>query len=305
MRNKNNCIFNWRYFKSARESFKYVLKKCISEGSNKILIPAYIGHSSREGSGVFDPIKEIGLDYVFYHLDKYLNINISDLEDKIIRNPKSIILFIHYFGFKDINLHKIKSLVNAKNLIVIEDFAHSFFTFWQNPIVNFDYAFFSLHKLFPLPYGGMLLSKDKVYIENDDEIEKDLAPKLFQFNIKNIVDKRVDNFNYLLNIVKDLENKNIIKILKTELVDNVPQTFPILFGNKNIRDYLYFKLNERGLGVVSLYHELINEINSNFVIEHNISNTIINLPLHQDIEFEDLAKLKECLISTYFEFTSI
>ena len=108
-REKENCIFNWNYFRSARDGFKTILK--ISElRGKKILLPAYIGHSSREGSGVFDPIREVGQDYLFYHMDNRLRIDIKDLKEKILKNPGNILLIIDYFGFRDGNLKEIKDI---------------------------------------------------------------------------------------------------------------------------------------------------------------------------------------------------
>ena len=49
---------------------------------------------------------------------------------------------------------------------------------------------------------------------------------------------------------------------------------------------------------VSLYYQLIKELNiEDFPISFNVSKEILNLPVHQDIEFEDIGfittKMKE------------
>jgi dTDP-4-amino-4,6-dideoxygalactose transaminase len=79
-----------------------------------------------------------------------------------------------------------------------------------------------------------------------------------------------------------------VLILRRHLGNCVPQTFPILLKSREIRDHLYFELNKRGIGAVSLYHQLIKEIDQGFSIEHELSDRILNLPIHQDIGFEEL-----------------
>ncbi len=49
-------MFNWTFFDSARLGLKQVLLSKDLKGK-KILLPAYVGYSENEGSGVFDPIK--------------------------------------------------------------------------------------------------------------------------------------------------------------------------------------------------------------------------------------------------------
>lgn len=82
-----------------------------------------------------------------------------------------------------------------------------------------------------------------------------------------------------------------ITVLKEKLQGVVPHSFPILLPDRNIRDQLYFQMNEEGYGVISLYHTLIDEIESPFTIEHKISSRILNLPVHQDAEKEDLGNM--------------
>ena len=61
-------------------------------------------------------------------------------------------------------------------------------------------------------------------------------------------------------------------------------------------------MNKLGLGVVSLYHELIQEISDEFVTEKNISQRIFNLPVHQDMNELDCEKLIECFFYTLDTF---
>ena len=55
-------------------------------------------------------------------------------------------------------------------------------------------------------------------------------------------------------------------------------------------------MNERGYGAVSLYHTMIAELAETLVNEHEISDRILNLPIHQDIESDQLDEMLETLI---------
>lgn len=246
------------------------------------MIPAYIGYSTKEGSGVFDPIKHTGVDYKFYRFKKNLEINKEFLIELIDKNPESVLLLIHYFGFKDKNINEIKKYAVANKIIIIEDFAHAFFTFYLNPKIDFDYAFFSLHKMFPFNSGGLLISKNIL------NYKKNYYYNPFEYNIHEIIQKRISNYNFLYKQIIDIDK---IKVLRKNIIAQVPQTFPILLPSEDIRNYLYFHLNECGFGVVSLYHTLIKEISKNYITEQYISEHILNLPIHQDVKLKDLKKL--------------
>ena len=62
-------------------------------------------------------------------MDRNHNIELDSLKLIIKSNRNNILLIIHYFGFIDHNLLVIKEYAREYNMIIIEDFAHSFFTF--------------------------------------------------------------------------------------------------------------------------------------------------------------------------------
>ncbi len=275
--------FKKRYYfiDSARTGLTEILRQ--DELRNKkILLPAYIGYSSNEGSGIFDPIIKTKIDYKFYRFNHKLEIKTQELIDEIDNSEPGIILFVHYFGFRDKNLDQLKEYAKSKNFIVIEDCAHAYFTFYNKPIFDSDYIVFSLHKMFPFKDGGILYSKEKLFsLSNKDVYD------LSSYDISGIIEKRKENYFYLLENIKKLKKYNLI-ILRSNLRDNVPQTFPILLESKEIRDYLYFELNKKGIGVVSLYHQLIAEISYYYKVEHSLSDKILNLPVHQDVSIKEL-----------------
>jgi dTDP-4-amino-4,6-dideoxygalactose transaminase len=245
-------------------------------------VPAYIGYSSREGSGVFDPIREVGIKYCFYKINKNLYIDIADLQHRLLENENGILLLIHYFGFRDPNYSKVKQLAIKMNYIVIEDYAHALFTFLCGGDRNFDYAFFSLHKMLPYNNGGMLLSK---YHQKSDIIE---YFNLYEYDCYQIAQRRRENYQRLKELIEPLCAPFHIHILRDTIGDAVPQSFPILLPDTKSRDRLYFGLNEAGYGVVSLYQELIPEIDGYYSESHFLSSRILNLPVHQDVSINEL-----------------
>lgn len=287
--NIDNCSLKWQFFTAAREALEYVLSHEIR--GKKILIPAYIGYSTREGSGVFDPIRSTGTKYDFYSLDETLNIDIDNITKKMIENKSEALLLIHYFGFKDRNIETIKKLAEQNRMLIIEDFAHAFYSFWMNPRIDFDYGIFSHHKMFPVDNGGALLSSRPIERNND------FVFNFFSYDISSIIQKRFNNFRIILKTLKKYSNKYSIEILRNKINDCVPQTFPILVKNQELRDLLYFELNNKGYGAVSLYHELISQIPDTYKREMDISKRILNLPVHQDVDRASLAAMLREMIA--------
>ncbi|MBF0504249.1 MAG: DegT/DnrJ/EryC1/StrS family aminotransferase [Candidatus Omnitrophica bacterium] len=288
--NQNIFAFKWNYFSSAREGLKHILSQPQLR-AKKILLPAYIGYSTREGSGVFDPVAAAGTPYVFYHMDRSLNIDLPSLTKSIRQNPGQMLMLIHYFGFIDKHIDSVKKLARAYKMVLIEDFAHAFYTFYNDPSNDFDYAIFSLHKMFPRNDGGMVLS------DRDMKVTKSAFDNdLFRYNLPLIAQRRRKNYTDILKVLRGQGRKHDLRLLRPVLGRHVPQTFPVILPNRETRDRLYFSLNEAGFGAVSLYHQLIDQIDESFIDEHAISNTILNLPVHQDILPEQL----DGMLKTFF-----
>ena len=90
---------------------------------------------------------------------------------------------------------------------------------------------------------------------------------------------------------KEIEILRPIDMYKNQ----TPQTYPILIKSKD-KNELYHKLNEKGFGVVSLYHTMIEELrNEKYDISNKVSKRILNLPVHQDVEEKDLINMCKLL----------
>jgi len=270
-----NCCF----FESARKAFAHVLSNHLS---CVLLVPAYIGFSSREGSGVFDPIRESGIKFCFYKINKDLYIEMGDLRERLLKNKEGALLIIHYFGFIDPNYSEVKKLAKDLGYIIVEDYAHGLFTFLCGVDRDFDYALFSLHKMLPYKKGGMLLSKCPQKIESKQYYN------LFEYDVFKIAQRRRENYQKLKELMEPLCVPFHIHLLRDTIGDAVPQSFPILLPDSKSRDRLYLAINEAGYGVVSLYHELIPEIDEYYTESHFLSSRILNLPIHQDVRIDEL-----------------
>lgn len=278
------------YYFRARDAWEDIIRHFTDiNRSIKFLIPAYIGYSSNEGSGIFDPIKNQKSNYGFYNFRKDLTIDFLDLKQKVNENPSCVVLLVHYFGFPDRNYKAICDYLYENNIPFVEDCAHSLFSDYIGGACGRRgaFSFYSLHKMLPLETGGMLISNHNLKIKSGEQY----SYSIFDFDFKSIYDIRRENYQILLNL---LEGLNGITILYPTLPEGVcPQTFPILL-EKN-RDQVYFEMNKNGYGVVSLYHTMIDQLSDSkspdafFLAQH-----ITNLPVHQDVEtgyYEIMIKL--------------
>lgn len=284
------------YYKRARDAMYDAVRQLLDKGYEDIFIPGYIGWSRREGSGIFDPLNSLSnLTRHYYKVNKELAIDIESLNDSL--KQYSILLVVNYFGFRDKDIGEVLTLAKSKNCIVVEDNAHGFYTYFCNGSVGADVTFFSLHKMFPFNKGGGLL------IENDDlgltvtsSIPEPVPFNPFVYHINEIAKIRKSNF---INLIKLMDgNKDYFVPLRgiQDIENNVPQTFPIVI-KKGDRNKIYEIMNASGFGVVSLYHTMIEELrNGNHEDACWLSEKVMNLPLHQDVNPDEYEEMIERLI---------
>lgn len=285
--NRGNFFAPTLFYDSARAAFGDLLDYFYYEQNIKVIfMPAYIGISPKEGSGLYDPIKDRKyIKPIFYKMNNDLTINQEDLFEKISNcNSKFLLLFVNYFGFIDSQIDAIHKFVKEHNGYFVEDNAHAFFTHLNQKYNFSDISFFSLHKQFPFEKGGML----KIYDKEIDSLKFNgsIYPKqeynFLDYSFKYIQNTMIENFN-ILN--KKLSSKRAyVEILRPNLPEGtVPQSFPILLKNGD-RFKIYEILNAKGYGVTSLYHTLIEPLRKDEFIESlRVSSKILNLPVHQDV----------------------
>jgi dTDP-4-amino-4,6-dideoxygalactose transaminase len=289
-----NFVRPTRCFPSARAAFAAWLQAIGVGPDDTVLLPAYIGWSSREGSGVFDPILQIGCRYAFYRLDRELHIDLDHVAAQLEKHRPKVAVVIHYFGYPDLQLSGFVKLARNYGVYVLEDEAHALLTDWVSGLTGRlgDAAIASLHKLLPVPDGGLLILNS-----GDSSLLDQLPPssnlecyRLMAYDFPGIAGARRRNAQTLLSFLAPLTGE--VDPLIPALPDGVaPQTFPVIVRNA-ARDQLYFDLNAAGFGVVSLYHTLVDAVSAeNFPDSHWLAKRIMNLPVHQDVTPELLQQL--------------
>jgi len=278
---------------NARTAFTEYLKECKYGAGDAILMPAYIGWSAREGSGVFDPIAGLGLKPDFYRLDGNLRIDLDHLTERIEKTEAKALVLIHYFGYVDPAYEAAAGLARKAGLRVIEDEAHAMLSDLIGGACGRlgDACIYSLHKLLPVSSGGMLVR---------NRVVEDNYPAAFcSHDLAAIAARRRRNAMALAELVREMDDE-VTPLFDCEGGSEVPQTYPVRLRRAN-RDAVYHEMNEAGFGVVSLYHTMIEPIREGgFGDAMNLSRQILNLPVHQDATPADMTllvgRLKEALV---------
>jgi dTDP-4-amino-4,6-dideoxygalactose transaminase len=295
----------FQMYSNARMAFKSFLDIISFAPGEKVLLPAYVGYSVREGSGVFDPVAELELSSAFYKLDSQLHIDLHDFERCLRLGDVRVAVLIHYFGYIDPNYESAVEIARRYGALVLEDEAHALLSDWVGGRCGRlgDAAIFSLHKLLPFLSGGMLSVSSK-YEELIKTArwgnKKSVIP--WEYDLKTIATCRHRNACELAAMLKPLAGK-LEPLWGPPAPNEFPQTFPAIV-KQHSRDELYFAMNEAGFGGVSLYHTMIDLISpENYPASHKIAKSIINLPIHQDVNRDDLLKMVNWL-KMYFETCS-
>ncbi len=129
-----------------------------------------------------------------------------------------VILVNHEFGYPYRNLRTLKEY----NLPIIEDCAHSFFSFDENnEIGNIgDFVIYSFPKMFPLQIGGLLVSNIPGRLETENKLHAEELRHIKNVMSSQIVKKdkiisdRINNYNYLINKFKLLGLSERFKLEK-------------------------------------------------------------------------------------------
>ena len=285
---------------SARIAFKLLLKHLKFKAEQKILLPAYIGITDREGSGVIDPIQALSIKYEFYSINKNFKVDCNEIESKLRTKRYKALLVIHYFGFVHCKIQHLKRICEQYNVVLIEDCAHSFnSSHMDRKLGDFgDFSFFSIHKFLAVENGAYLKNNTndciEEEIENHDKIKRETLESVFTSKLDMISDIRIKNYNYLY---EKLSNISEVEVLFPYIEDGiVPMNFPILLP-ETIREKLYFYLMELQIPTIALYYRLIEDIKlEEFAYSHYLSQNILNLPIHQSISFADIDFIVEQIV---------
>ena len=172
-----------RVFASGRSALAAILNrisKKIKQRSVKILIPNYICGS------VIRTLEYIDASLLFYDIDEktLLPRNLYDLIDKA-----NAVLLINYFWLIDINSVAIRIRELNQNSIIITDDVMNYYGIGEYS--EFDYAFTSYRKWFPVPDGARVICN-----RSDEEIKPIEAENTF-YRYK-IAGNILKNFRHLV-----------------------------------------------------------------------------------------------------------
>jgi dTDP-4-amino-4,6-dideoxygalactose transaminase len=286
--NQNHLRREWNYTASARDAWSDIIEKYkVWHPNGRILLPSYIGWSANEGSGIFDSVVKSGVNYDFYELGLHLEINFEDLKHKIAEQENQLVLLVHYFGFMDYQYGQITDWLLENNVFFVEDCAHAWLTDLIGGVCGRKgaFSFYSLHKLLPVSEGGIMVDN----LPKEREVER-MNPFLdLGYDLLSIYTVRRANYSYLASLLKDVKG---IEVIYKNLEEGIcPQTLPVIVENYD-RTTLYHKMNESGFGMVSLYHTMIHELeNSSSLAATVLAKKIINFPIHQDIDKNDIDEM--------------
>ena len=290
-RNRDNTIY---FTESCRDAIKQILMS--SSITKKILIPAYIGLSLEEGSGILDPIKESNTAFEFYDVDENLDPDLGSLSSMLALFDPTHVLVVNYFGFLCANRLEVFELLSKYSVCIIEDFAHLI-----EPLKGIrkfsqlaDFEVFSLHKTIGAGVGGgALLCKSTSY-NFKDTIANESIKKYAKSDLEYISEARLRNYHYLKGNLNLFACECIKPFFSDERKPILPLNFPLRTRNVEIRHQLYQLLVEAGIIPTALYHRLVGELQSErYSISLNISQTILNLPTHQDVQKVELDAMIE------------
>ncbi|GAB3611838.1 aspartate aminotransferase family protein [Humibacter ginsengisoli] len=284
------------FYESARAGMRDFLTNTLKSPDEGVLLPGYIGQSPREGSGVLDPVREVGVRRGFYDLRSDLTVNLDDLQRALAEQIYRVVVVIHYFGRSEPRIAEVRALADKYGALLVEDLAHGFFTAHVSGGAgkHGHVTLYSLHKMFPFADGGMVQYLCPELMTRQASSRPELAQRLLDYDWGGIAHTRRRVFLELTDRLASLpERGRDFELLWPSLAYNdVPQTLPVVVLGDG-RDNIYFGMNADGYGVVSLYHTLIEECQGRFPELTTLSRHILNFPVHQDVQTGDLGGMIE------------
>lgn len=136
-------------FGRGRDALKFVIENSGFKDHDEVLLPAF-GCPS-----IVEAFLAKRMKVQFYRVTSSLDIDVDDIQQRVIPGKTKALLFIQYFGFLQ-DKQKVDKLKEL-GLVLIEDRTHALFS--KNCNISADYSFASLRKLLPVPEGCLLWSK--------------------------------------------------------------------------------------------------------------------------------------------------
>lgn len=240
----------------------------------EVLVPDY-----NCGSEV-DALLDCGVSATLYNITHNTNVDIVDIERKITYRTKAIYV-IHYFGFPQIDIHKLREICDNRGLFLIEDCALSLYgEFSGRKIGSFgDVAVFCFYKFHPT-IGGGALSVNNGALQNKPRFYK-RAPANFVFkNIARTIIRSVFGltvYNKLITVIKSVFKK-YLHLARGGSV-NEPKFESIL---PDIPNHYYFDQSFRNASISCLTHRMLRSFSIAESVASRRENFLIYLNLLQN-----------------------
>ena len=280
-------------FSTGRACLNFILQKVKPK---KFYIPYYTCDA------VLDPIHINKIKFEYYSLNE----NLEPAEIKL--NDDEYFLYINYFGIKTDVVHKLIKKYDRK---LIVDNSQGFFEKEYSGIWSFN----SARKFFGVPDGAYLYSPVPVandfprntYVKYDHLIQRLLGnqvmvykqflenEKILNSDLKNmsllseillsnidykwVAEKRLENFHYLHENLKDINQFKIHTNFK-----GVPLCYPFL-PKKTIDKSIFHKKN---LFIPRFWERSIAIVSSGYEFEKEFADRLLPLPIDQRYKIKDL-----------------
>ncbi len=281
------------FTKNARTAWGHAIGAAMAAGARpQVLLPAYIGFTEREGSGVLDPVEGQQAPFRFYRVDQSLRVDMAALEAALEEGTIGVVLVIHYFGLCRNDMPAIAALCRRHGAWLIEDCAHAFQLGLAAPVLGChgDASFYSLHKYLASESGGALRVNNPALapapLAAEQRIALDALEQYARTDFGAVSAIRCRNFALYQ---EQLPAHPGLVPMYTLAAGEIPQSYPVLVKD-GLREKLYFHLIERAIPVTALYYRMVAQITPHeYPLSHQLAGEILNLPLHQDITAEDVA----------------
>jgi hypothetical protein len=186
---------------------------------------------------------------------------------RVLTEKTKAIFVIHTFCFPHPNLIELKKIAEEKNIILIEDCISSFDSYNDENIrlgSIGDFAVYSLPKILPVEYGGVLTSKMQLLKgNNDDYLNNEIVkwiPKLFSIKIRrqeryNLLKKTITN-----NIYGDVKNINpfMFGFTTADFLNLIDKSEYFDEGRTHVKNEVHIPMNP--FTEISQYEKILDEL---------------------------------------------
>ncbi len=295
---------------SGRNAINYVLQ---ASKTKKVYVPFFTCET------VIEPIKTLGLEYVFYEIDE--NMEIKDIKPDMLKKNEKII-YINYFGIKNKYVDRLAEKYTDKLII---DNTQAFF---KKPIEN-THNCYSPRKFFGVPDGGYVYTTRKLVepLERESSFErcqsllarvennasdvydlyaqhnKDMCFRplksmsqltqsiLLSIDYEKIKLIRERNFLYLHNQLNQYNNLNIA-------VEQIigPMVYPLWIEKEGLRDFLI----QDKVYVPTYWQEVIDYVGDLERVESKFVKYLLPIPIDQRYDINDMQRIA-ILVKTFLQ----